>query len=87
MWNVNNQSWDIHSRRPLRDRKALQWRTIQSSLPPLIDNLHKDQPTWKPSNDSSFAIKYVIQINASPASNSEFAVHLMKLWKSKVPKK
>ena len=40
-----------------------------------------------PSKDDSFSVKSVLQTNAPNASNSEFAVHFKKLWKSKVPKK
>ena len=87
MQNVNNKTWDIHSRRPLRDREALQWRTIQSSLPPLTDNIQKDEPIQIPSNDDSFLVKSVLQTNAPNARNPDIAASLKKLWKSQVPKK
>lgn len=82
MWNFEQCGWDLHNRRPLREREASQWSNISANLPPapIPKNNQLDCFIWKPNRNSSFIVQSAQFVSlastfSSPTLDGPFSYH------------
>lgn len=82
--------WDIHPRRPLRDREQITWNDLKGSFIIPNDSRGRDRPIWKRDSNGVFktsTVKEALFNQSNRLTPPLEADKYKKMWKSHIPKK